>query len=210
MFVDQRREESEERRIIVCWSKKERIKELRNQKDWGQSSLHTHRERKASCEDRQGTPASRSPLWSPRPGPPPCSPCPASEPKSFSRCRCCLGGSEPPNVAHLSNDSLHQLPASHCPLPITQDTNRLLSFRIVSGSRSLSDSREAVSSSCRFRNCSCCSTNSSLCSYNHILHESQTLSGLLSRACAMLSSSFVFSPRRVSTDERRVSNLRFF
>ena len=81
---------------------------------------------------------------------------------------------------------------------------------MVSGSRSLSESREDVISSWRFSNCSCCWTSSRRCSYNLTFYKYGTLSGLLSRALEMLSSSLAFSSRRVSTDERRVSNLRFF
>lgn len=81
---------------------------------------------------------------------------------------------------------------------------------MVSGSRSLSDSREDVNSSWRFSNCSCCWTSSKRCSYNLTFDKYGTLSGLLSRALEMLSSSLAFSSRRVTTDERRVSSLRFF
>lgn len=81
---------------------------------------------------------------------------------------------------------------------------------MVSGSRSLSESREDVISSWRFSNCSCCWTSSKRCSYNFTFYKYGTLSGLLSRALEMLSSSLAFSSRRVSTDERRMSNLRFF
>ena len=81
---------------------------------------------------------------------------------------------------------------------------------MVSGSRSLSESREDVISSWRFSNCSCCWTSSIRCSYNFTFYKYGTLSGLLSRALEMLSSSLAFSSRRVSTDERRVSSLRFF
>lgn len=81
---------------------------------------------------------------------------------------------------------------------------------MVSGSRSLSESREDVISSWRFSNCSCCWTSSRRCSYKLTFYKYGTLSGLLSRALEMLSSSLAFSSRRVSTDERRVSNLRFF
>ena len=88
--------------------------------------------------------------------------------------------------------------------------NKLLNLRMVSGSRSLSESREDVISSWRFSNCSCCWTSSKRCSYNFTFYKYGTLSGLLSRALEMLSSSLAFSSRRVSTDERSVSSLRFF